>query len=60
MSDDTGMMSSEDEDRLINGDEPDENECDCGNWKSASEDFCHDCLAEAAHQAKCDRQQRPY
>lgn len=54
MDDDTGMMSSEDEE------EEDENTCDCGNWKSASEDFCFDCLQEAAHRAKCDRQQRPY
>jgi len=38
----------------------DPNVCDCGAFKTASEDFCEECLAEAAHQAKCDRQQRPY
>lgn len=53
MDDDAGM-SREDEE------EDDPNVCDCGAYKPANEDWCWDCMEEAAHRAKCDRQQRPY
>jgi hypothetical protein len=59
VEDDTGMMNSEDEDRL-DGDSDDPCLCDCGQEKSVSEAFCKECMEQAAWEARCDREHRPY